>query len=317
MKDLITIVINVHNGEKYIAKCLESAINQTYKNLEILIINDASTDNTVKICKSYNDPRVKIITLKKTKISLARNVGIDNAKGKYLYYIDSDDFIEPDTIEYLYKLLKKYKTKIALCESLDIYDYNYSKEELKEETCIKNGKDMITKILLTYGRHGSIWNKLMLKDIFNDNNRFQDRVITDIVVIYKLFMETDKIAYSNLKKYYYLRHENSIVSSKKIEYEMDMYKATFERYYHLKEVYPNYIENEIGMLLMILDLYLINNKEYMDFLKQEHAIKKYKEIFKLKYLKSNISFKNKIKILLFRISPRLYKFLVKIYLRIK
>ena len=131
MNELITIVINVYNREKYIKKCLDSIVNQTYKNLEILIVDDGSTDNTVKICKSYKDKRIRIISGKNTGISLARNVGIDNAKGNYLYYVDSDDFIELDTIEYLYKLIKKYNVDISTCVSKHIHNYNIKKEDYR------------------------------------------------------------------------------------------------------------------------------------------------------------------------------------------
>ena len=83
MKDLITVIINVYNGEKYIKKCLDSVIKQTYKNLEILIINDGSTDKTLNILKKYKDSRIRIINQDNIGLSLSRNVGIDNAKGKY------------------------------------------------------------------------------------------------------------------------------------------------------------------------------------------------------------------------------------------
>lgn len=80
MNDLITVIINVYNGEKFIDKCLQSVINQTYKNIEILIVNDGSTDNTLKICEGYSDERIRIITTENMGLSFSRNVGIENAK---------------------------------------------------------------------------------------------------------------------------------------------------------------------------------------------------------------------------------------------
>ena len=79
MKELITVIINVYNGEKFLKKCIDSVINQTYKNLEIIIVNDGSTDNTLNICKEYKDDRIKIINQENMGLSLARNVGIDNS----------------------------------------------------------------------------------------------------------------------------------------------------------------------------------------------------------------------------------------------
>ena len=134
MKDLISVIINVYNGEKFIEKCLDSIVNQTYKNLEILIINDGSTDKTLKICKKNKDKRIKIINTKNMGLSLSRNVGIDNAKGEYLYFVDADDFIELDAIEYLYNLCKKYDVRIATCDPLTIYNYDFIKYERKEKS---------------------------------------------------------------------------------------------------------------------------------------------------------------------------------------
>ena len=86
MNELITVIINVYNGENFIAKCLESVINQTYKNLEILIVNDGSTDNTLSICESYSDKRIKIITTENMGLSFSRNVGIENANRRVFVF---------------------------------------------------------------------------------------------------------------------------------------------------------------------------------------------------------------------------------------
>ena len=114
MNDLISVIVNVYNGEKFIKKCLDSIVNQTYKNLEIIIVNDGSTDSTLSICNSYSDDRIKIITTPNQGLGLSRNTGIENANGEYLYFVDADDFIEPDAVEYLYKLIKTYNKPINL-----------------------------------------------------------------------------------------------------------------------------------------------------------------------------------------------------------
>ena len=105
---MISVILNVFNGEKYIKKCLESIINQTYKDIEIVIVNDGSTDDTKKIIESYKDKRIKLINQENMGLSLSRNVGIDNSKGDYLYFVDVDDYLEKDALEYLYNLMIKY-----------------------------------------------------------------------------------------------------------------------------------------------------------------------------------------------------------------
>ena len=172
MNELITIIINVYNGEKYIKKCLESVIKQTYKNIEILIINDGSTDKTLEIIKKIKDKRITIINQKNTGLSLARNIGIDNSRGEYLYFVDADDYIEPDTIEYLYKLIKKHNVKIATCNCIEIFDYNTKIKNKDENILIESGDFLLKKVLLSENYNGTIWNKLIKKNLF-DNVRFE------------------------------------------------------------------------------------------------------------------------------------------------
>lgn len=314
MNELITVIINVYNGERFIAKCIESIINQTYRNLEILIINDGSTDNTLKICEGYQDERIKIITTENLGLSLSRNIGIENSNGEYLYFVDSDDFVENDVIEYLYNLCKQYNSLLSTCNPLTIFNYDFNIDEIEENIKVIDSKEMLKKVLLAENVAGAIWNKLLKKELFNDV-RFQNRIINDIVVTYKIVIKADKIVYSNQKKYYYLKHLNAATVSgdEKPERAIDFYKASMERYNDVKKIYPDLIENDIGMLRNILRLYLAKNKEVENFLDKENAIKYFRKIFSFKMLTSHIKFKEKIKLILFEINPKLYKKLGKSY----
>ena len=115
---LISVIINVYNAEKFVEKCLLSVLNQTYKNLEILIINDGSTDDSIKLCKKYKDKRIKIITTKNMGLAASRNVGIDNATGDYLYFVDADDYIKEDAIEHLYKISVENNADVSTSKCL-------------------------------------------------------------------------------------------------------------------------------------------------------------------------------------------------------
>ena len=313
---MISVIVNVFNGEKYIKKCLDSIVNQTYKDLEILIINDGSTDKTLSICKSYKDKRIRIINQKNMGLSLSRNVAIDNFKGDYLFFVDADDFIEKDTIEYLYNLCVKDDTMLAICQSIDIFNYDYIVKEIKNEETIITGKDLLKKILLFKGRYGNAWGKLIKRELIN-KIRFEDRRVDDVAVIYKMIMNLDKISYSNQIKYYYLRHDNSALTSVKSDYSIDYYKAALERYDYIKKIYPDLIENDICILWSIVTLYGHNNKEITEFLEKENAKDLFKKRFTLKVIISKLRRKDKIKIILFRISPKLYNYVLKKYLNKK
>ena len=119
MKCLISVVVPVYNVEKYIDRCLNSIINQTYRKLEIIIVNDGSTDNSRKIIDKFSkmDSRIIVIDKNNGGLSEARNVGINAATGDYITFIDSDDFVSYDYIEYLYSLIEKYNPSATLHES--------------------------------------------------------------------------------------------------------------------------------------------------------------------------------------------------------
>ena len=312
---MISVIINVYNGEKYIKKCLDSVINQTYKDLDILIINDGSTDNTLSICESYNDKRIRIISTENKGLSLSRNVGIDNAKGEYIYFIDSDDYIESDTIEYLYNLITKYSKDISACKQLMIYDYDFNFNQASEKIEELNSKEMLKKIFLRKDNSVTIWNKLIKKELFNDL-RFENRIINDIAFTHKIIMKTDKIVCSNQIKYYHLKNSDSICRKKYEDFDrtIDLYNACIERYYYINKKYPNFYENNYSTLELLTQIYLRRNKNIIKYLYKEGIRKKYKEIFSMKVLKCDISIKQKIKLILFRISPKISSKINNIYL---
>ena len=317
MKDLITVILNVYNDSKFIDTCVPSIINQTYENLEIIIVNDGSTDDTLKKLKKYKDKRIKIITTKNQGLSLARNVGIDAATGKYLYFVDADDFVELDAIEYLYKLIKKYKTPIATTDVIDVSTTDFEKVERDEEITIIPDKEMIRGMLLEkIHRATTTWNKLYKRELFN-NIRFEPRIVNDIVVTHKLYLEAKKIVYSNQVKYYYYRHPDSITKRRPYERSIDMIDAIFQRHIEIKKKYPDLIESEFCVLLMIQDLYYHGDKRLRNYLKDNNWLKVYKELFSFKILKCNTRLNDKVKLVLFRISPRLLICFVKTYMIFK
>ena len=312
MGELISVIINVYNGEKFIEKCLDCIINQTYKNLDILIINDGSTDNTLKLCEEYKDNRIRIINQENAGLSLARNVGIENAKGEYLYFIDVDDWIELDTIEYLYNLCKRYNTKMASCKAIEVYEYSNSIKKKKEKVDIISKVEMLKRILLSKDDSVAIWNKLIHKSLF-ENIRFENRIANDVVVTYKLALEADKVTSSNQVKYYYLKHSNSITYKNNENRAIDLYKATLERYNYVKKLYPNLIENEIGTIYRIMFTYFNENEKVQQFLKEQNSKKLIRKLFSLKIIVTNIRFRDKIKICLFAMCPKIYKIIYKKY----
>lgn len=316
MNELISIIVNAYNEEKHIKKCIDSVICQTYKKIEIVVINDGSTDNTLSILNSYDDSRLKIITHENKGLSLSRNDGIDNSNGKYVYFLDADDFIEQDNIEYLYNLIIKYDADMSTCGSIDVYNYDVKIENMQEKIDILSNIEMLKKVLLNKNNSVNIWNKLIKKELFN-NIRFPDRIIEDVPVTYKLALLANKIVCSNQIKYNRLLHKDSITGKKNASILIDIYDTTMERFYDLKERLPNLIENDISVLFLIMDTYAIDNKEVNNYIGIKNMKKIFKQLFSIRIFKVNLSSEDKLKLILFRISPYSYKTIFKIHIKIK
>lgn len=122
MDSLISVIVPVYNVEKYLEKCIDSIVNQTFDHLEIILVNDGSTDHSLEICEKYKvqDKRIKVIDKKNGGLSDARNVGTQVAMGKFITFVDSDDFIDSDMITYLYHLITQADADISICQHKEI-----------------------------------------------------------------------------------------------------------------------------------------------------------------------------------------------------
>ncbi len=240
--DLISVVIPIYKVEKYLNKCINSVICQTYTNIEIILVDDGSPDNCGIICDDFakTDKRIKVIHKENGGLSDARNVGIENATGKYITFIDSDDYVELDYIEYLYKLIKKYKTKLSVC-SFNILLENGKKidsgKKYKEK--LLNREISIKRMLNEEGFTVSAWAKLYSADLFDDIRYPVGKLCEDNGTTYKLFDKVDKIAYGNNSKYYYLKRKGSIMLSQFNIKKMDMIELTDEMCDYLDTKYEN------------------------------------------------------------------------------
>lgn len=209
----ISIIIPVYNVEKYIRQCLESVINQTYKNLEIIVVNDGTKDSSIKIVEEYlNDKRIKIINQNNQGLSSARNKGLNEANGEYVFFLDSDDWLEKDAIENLEKGLEK---EIEII-SANFYSYDEIKKvrntnflNLKYNQ-IENGKKLLLNELEIV-----VWNKLYNTSFLKKNNLFflENIIHEDEHFTYECYMSAKQIKYINKITYNYrINREGSIMN---------------------------------------------------------------------------------------------------------
>lgn len=240
MKDLISVVIPVYKVEKYLNKCIDSVINQTYTNLEIILVDDGSPDNCGKICDEYakNDKRISVIHKKNGGLSDARNAGIDIAKGIYITFIDSDDYVESNYIEILYNSITKNNTDMAISSHKVIYENGTILDKATEENSISKPKEVLKRILYDDGIDLSAWAKLYKTELFENIRYPKNRLFEDAATTYKLIDKCNEISIVSKSTYNYIIRNNSITNNSFTIKKMDLIMSTEEMCGYIKNKYP-------------------------------------------------------------------------------
>lgn len=213
---LISVIIPVYNAEKYISRCLESIIVQTYTNLEIIIIDDGSIDNSLSICSKFKeiDNRIKIYRKDNEGQGVARNFGLKKSSGDFITFVDSDDWIDKNVYRKMINLMKEYNSDIVEVGSyvVDKYKYITSKEKITIKV-INGSKNIITDYLYNGMKHSMagypVWNKLYKKRCFE--NKLFDKISRheDYLINFQIFKNINKIVITSEKLYYYFQHFES------------------------------------------------------------------------------------------------------------
>lgn len=221
MNDLISVVVPAYNAEKYIKKCIESILNQTYKNIELIIINDGSKDNTARNIKSFDDGRIKYIEQENKGVSRTRNLGIEKSKGKYLMFVDADDYIAADYVEKMYNYLKNNKCSVVVSGMTQV-DSNYN---ILTNTKYKNGntilvfEDIFPEIINTLNFCSACktlfdLEKIRLNKIeFKENLKFGE----DMLFSFENLFNAESIGYIDSCGYYYVKNEESITNNTTVQ----------------------------------------------------------------------------------------------------
>ena len=235
--DLISIIIPVYKVEKYLEKCIESVLKQTYTNLQIILVDDGSPDNCGKICDEYakKDSRIEVIHKANGGLSDARNVGISKAKGRYIGFVDSDDYIKEDMYEILLNLIKKYDADVSICNLYDVID---------ENECIRNKEngireysrlDILKEVLLDKNIQSYAWNKLYEKELFDEIKYPIGKKYEDIGTTFYVFEKCNKIVVTSEPEYYYLKRSDSLVNNVTESTVLDYTEIIIQRYLYTKE----------------------------------------------------------------------------------
>lgn len=233
---LISVIIPAYNIEKYLGICIESVQNQTYENLEIIVVIDGSTDNCKTISESYakNDSRIHVISKENGGLSDARNVGIDFAKGDYIVLVDGDDYIEEDMIALMYQALVEEDGDMTIC-NIRVVDHEdkeiigqVSNAKIRNEVLCQ--ADMYERLSITPNWFYVVaWNKLYKREIFQSIRFPKGKVHEDEFVIHHTIAESDKIVCIDDKLYNYVQRESSITHDTYDIKRMDNVEAFIDR----------------------------------------------------------------------------------------
>ena len=253
MEYLISVIVPVYKVEKYLDKCITSIVNQTYKNLEIILVDDGSPDACPQKCDEWaeNDSRIKVIHKDNGGLSSARNAALEIVQGDYISFVDSDDYIALDLYEKIVNLLKKDLFDIIVFDGNRI-DSNgkifSSTENIKEG--VVNSEFALSELLKS-NINSYVWDKIFKKQLFEDIKFPINRKWEDVATLYKVFMKTNAIYCYPEKMYFYLKRSESITKQSLDGKSLgDIFLARYECYLALKDTYPNL--NELAVSKTVL-----------------------------------------------------------------
>lgn len=238
--DLISVVIPVYNVKKYLKRCFKCVSTQTYRNLEIILVDDGSTDGSSELCDNFNqtDSRVIVFHKKNGGLSAARNSGVSIANGKYVCFIDSDDTVDLDYVETLYNTIIKYSVKLAICAHRVIYDKQTPIDMSTGESGKVESEVILRRLLYSDGIDTSSWAKmfeksLLLKHPFPEGRNFEDAATT-----YLYIDSVDYVGLNSVAKYNYYIRTTSISQKPFSKMKMDLITSTQEMYDYILKKYP-------------------------------------------------------------------------------
>lgn len=312
MKNKISIIVPIYNMEKYLKICIVSLMHQTYQNIEIILVDDGSTDTSGEICDYYSkqDTRIKTIHQKNKGVAAARNCGVSVATGEFIGFVDPDDWIEETMYEEMMEVLRKNKADICMCDF--VYEYDGVTEDVtRKKPLLKSeiftGEDAIHRLFLNNTFfYTMLWNKLFKRTLWMGIRFPEGYVHEDEAVIHRVYGKCDKIATISKNLYHYRQVPSSITHTNQIQRRFDFCYALADRIDYLK--HGDYKEECMNLTEIIV--YQVLNNYYISGIEKKYLKRGKKEVMSVMPLvmkDKTKKFKYKLSILIFGISPLFYK----------
>jgi len=312
VRPLISIIVPVYNVEQYLDRCVHSLVNQTMYDIEIILVDDGSPDNCPKMCDEYakRDIRIRVIHKKNGGLSEARNIGLKEAIGEYILFVDSDDYLSKEACEILYLNINNDSLDVIIGEAIVINNNNetYMKPADISLDRIMTGNEFLKEQLMVHSMHMAVWLNLYNKEFLINNNLFFEKGIyhEDEEWTPQVFLKANKVKYVKTAFYYYFIREDSITRKKdKSKNGVDLINTC----YKLEKIFDNIEDKELKLLL--------NDNLVILFLHAIHLGNLYSKeniLYQKKFLigKSK-SIKNMLKVFLFILNKKIYKYANNLY----
>ena len=313
--DKVSIIVPVYNVETYLSYCVDSLRQQTYKNIEIILVDDGSTDSSGEICDQYarEDNRIKVLHIENGGLSNARNTGVKESSTDWIVFIDSDDYYDHRAIEYLVELRDKYRVDLVATPVIEVRDYENSDflGDFREKYSGKLDRRTALEQMF-YGNYVGTHSggKLYKKEILLRFPYPKGMLYEDLALAYEHIASCENIAVSDLNLYKYYRRPGSIVNSKYSDRLLDFYKAMEWNRSYIERDYPN--DQEMRRALNVRYVFnglhvvhaMLSSGMYSDVNKiRKEYIRYFNDIIP----NPNITGKNKVKYLMLLVSPKLYE----------
>ena len=313
--DLISVIIPAYNVDRYLKKCVESVVHQTWKNIEIIIVDDGSTDNTGELCDELAKTYQNIIVIHQLNggLSVARNTGLEHSKGEWIAFLDSDDWVEPDMYETLYSIAVKNNICLSSCLSRNVGDELSPNRQGDDSIHILNYDDIIHGLLTGNIMRFEVWNKLWKRELIDDVRFIPGQVAEDVHFDRILFAKAGKIAHINKVMHNYLiSRPGNTNSSFKIAR-----LCIFDEFKQWKQELENNNETVLACSISAIatnfavDIYgnAVRSNQNQTILNE---LKSWFDFFFPLAFKAKLFFKRRVKFFLFWISPltvKLYRYI--------
>lgn len=263
MEPIISIIVPVYNAAPYLDRCLQSLLDQTYQALQIVLVDDGSTDRSLSICQAYQrrDRRVDLIVQPNGGISQARNTGLRHARGEFLMFVDADDYVAPSFCQLALAAARQHQADIVM------FDFWYVENGSPEQRhVLEHGGEVDKEVAMTTTvEYSFAFNKLYKWDLFDDLSFPPHQNYEDVWIMYRLMAKANRVYYLPVATYYYTQRSNSISNSFTLANERDLLRAQLSRYRFFKQQhYPAAVSEMLPSLVVVSFFYLALDDQRQD-----------------------------------------------------